>query len=64
MNKADEIREIQYLLDQRTEIERHAEKLISECKFGEAMELLENMPDMEKEHLTHSCRGTHQLTIL
>lgn len=35
-----EIKELQDLLDHRTRIENEAIKLIEECKFNEAIELL------------------------
>lgn len=38
--KTKEIRQIQKTLDERTKAEKEAEKLISECRFEEAMELL------------------------
>ena len=41
-DKIDEIKQLQEELDQRTYIENKAIDLISQCKFEEAIELLEN----------------------
>ena len=41
-SKADEVRQMQEELEQRTYIENKAIDLISQCKFEEAIETLEN----------------------
>lgn len=46
MSKMEEIRQIQNLLDERTRVEKQAEKLICQCKFEEAIELLETLKSL------------------
>lgn len=41
--RLEEVKNIQNELDRRTEIENEAIRLISECRFDEAMELLKTI---------------------
>lgn len=43
--KIAELKALQAILDRRTEIENEAIALISECKFEEAMQLLDTIPE-------------------
>lgn len=45
--KIAELEALQSILDRRTEIENEAIALISECRFEEAMQLLDTLPDPE-----------------
>ena len=38
-----EIKEMQEFIDKRSQVEKKAEKLISECRFEEAMTLMETI---------------------
>lgn len=42
-NYFEEIKVMQKELDRRTEVEKEAEKLITECKFEEAIKLLKTL---------------------
>lgn len=46
MSKIEEIRKIQEELDERTKVEKEAEKLICQCKFQEAIELLDTLKSL------------------
>lgn len=50
--KEEEIRALQEILDYRTEIENQALALISECKFQEAILLLNKLDDSELDFCT------------
>lgn len=45
--KIAELEALQAIIDRRTEIENEAIALISECRFEEAMQLLDTLPDPE-----------------
>ena len=47
--KVQEIRDLQAELDRRSETEGQASRLISECRFKEAMELLNTLGGSGKE---------------
>ena len=44
--KIVELEALQAILDRRTEIENQAIALISECRFEEAMQLLDTIPEV------------------
>ncbi len=44
--KAREIRELQEIIDYRTRIENQAIDLISQCRFEEALALLDSLEDV------------------
>lgn len=47
--KIQEIAALQSELDRRTEVEGQASRLISECRFSEAVELLNSLSSSGKE---------------
>lgn len=49
--KIAELEALQAIIDRRTEIENEAIALISECRFEEAMQLLDTLPDPESLEL-------------
>lgn len=49
---ADDIRQMQAYLDERIKVEQQVYKLIAECKFMEALDLLDtldNMPELPRQ---------------
>lgn len=49
---ADDIRQMQAYLDERTKVEQQVYELIAECKFMEALDLLDtldNMPELPRQ---------------
>ena len=45
---ADDIKQMQDFLDERTKVEQQVYKLIAECKFMEALDLLDTLDNMSE----------------